>query len=456
MPASEPSISAPPATGEEALEGRYQSWGRYPRAAHRHLLAAYWRDQLPGILDGADAASLLPFGLGRSYGDCCLNDGRDLVDCSGLNRILQADWQTGRVRVEGGVSLADLLRVIVPRGWFLPVTPGTKFVTIGGAIANDVHGKNHHRAGTFGRHVTQILLQRSDAGAVLCSPEQEPEMFAATIGGMGLTGVIAWADVQLKPVRSNAIEVDTVPFRGLEEFVAISRSSDSQYEYTVAWLDLFSGRRTQGLFFLGNHAEHSVAEPSGRSITVPLDCPDFVLSKATIKLFNQAYYVAKSLAPRRAVSHYDPFFYPLDSVLQWNRIYGKRGLVQYQCVVPHAETAALEEMIARIGRSGHGCFLAVLKAFGDMPSPGLLSFPRPGLTLALDLPVRGERTLRLLDQLDEILAAVGGALYPAKDARMSSATYEVSFPRWRELREFIDPKCSSSFWRRVTGEECRT
>jgi FAD/FMN-containing dehydrogenase len=449
-----PAQTAQPET--RRAETQPQSWGRYPRAAHRHVFHANWRDQLPAILRDAEAGSLLPYGVGRSYGDSCLNDGRDLVVCSGLNRILDADWQSGRVRVESGVTLADLLPVIVPRGWFLPVTPGTKFVTIGGAIANDVHGKNHHRAGTFGRHVTQLQLQRSDAGAVRCSKEHEPELFAATIGGMGLTGVIEWAEVQLKAVPSNAIDVETLPFRGLEDFASISKESDSKFEYTVAWLDCLSGRRTRGLFFRGNHSSTGVTQPGSHTITVPMDCPDFVLSTATISLFNQAYYVAKLLAARRATVHYDPFFYPLDAVLEWNRVYGKRGLVQYQCVVPHSEARALEEMIDRIGHSGHGCFLAVLKAFGEASSPGLLSFPRPGLTLALDLPVRGEPTLRLLNDLDAILAEAGGALYPAKDARMSAATFAAGFPRWRELSEFLDPKCSSSFWRRVTGEACRT
>lgn len=444
---------APPQTASvaPAANASRQSWGRYPESEHRHVFCARWRDQLPSILDQADPHSLLPFGMGRSYGDSCLNSGRDLVDCSGLNRILHADWQSGRIRVEGGVTFADLLPVIVPRGWFLPVTPGTKFVTIGGAIANDIHGKNHHRAGTFGCHVRQFLLQRSDAGAVVCSPVVEPEMFSATIGGLGLTGVIAWAELQLKPVRSNAIDVETLPFAGLDEFSALSRASDASFEYTVAWLDCLSGRRTRGLLFRGNHAPDGVAQPSGRSLAVPLDCPDFLLSRASVRLFNQAYYAAKTLAPRRERVHYDPFFYPLDAVLQWNRVYGRRGLLQYQCVVPHGESRSLEEMIERIGRSGHGCFLAVLKAFGAVASPGLLSFPRPGLTLALDLPMRGERTLRLLDDLDQVLASAGGALYPAKDGRMSPETYAASFPRWRELREYLDPKCSSSFWRRVTG-----
>jgi FAD/FMN-containing dehydrogenase len=426
----------------------YQSWGRYPAATHRHVVKVFWADQLPNLLQRAESASLLPYGQGRSYGDSCLNQGRDLLDCSPMNRILDFDWETGRIRVEAGISLGDLLKIIVPQGWFLPVTPGTKFVTVGGAIANDVHGKNHHRAGTFGCHVEQIMLYRSDTENLVCSPSSHAELFAATIGGLGLTGIIAWADLRLKRIGGNAIAAEAIPFQDLDQFLALSAASDQNFEYTVAWVDCLSGTRLRGIFFRGNHAE-TIVRASGEQHSVPFVLPEFFLNRTAVKLFNDVYYRAQ----RTGVSlvHYDKFFYPLDSLSNWNRIYGKRGLVQYQCVIPHQQADLLKRMLELISSSGHGGFLAVLKAFGNTKSPGLLSFPRPGLTLALDMPMRGASILKLFDRMDELVLAAGGALYPAKDARMSRVMFQQSFPDWRNFVQFIDPKLSSSFWRRVAN-----
>ena len=436
----------------DALVDNYLSWGRYPRATHHRVQKVYWQDELPMLLQEADPGSLLPYGLGRSYGDVCLNDGHELIDFSNCNRVLGFDPQSGVIRVEGGASFADLLTVIVPRGWFLPVTPGTKFVTLGGAIANDVHGKNHHGAGTLGCHVSQMMLYRSDLGAVVCSPSRNFDLFRATIGWLGLTGVIGWADLRLKPVRSNLVEVGTILFRGMEEFLKLCHDSDRDFEYTVAWVDCFSGQQFRGVFFRGNHSERqSRAQRQGFAPGVPFDMPDWMLSKCSVRIFNWLYYCSQKLKTRRTCVHYDPFFYPLDSVPRWNLIYGRRGLVQYQFVIPQSSAEALERIMALIATCGHGSFLAVLKLFGSVASPGLLSFPRPGLTFALDFPMRGEPTLRLLDALDEIVFAAGGAIYAAKDARMSPRMFEASYPRWRELLPFIDVKCSSSFWRRVTG-----
>ena len=430
---------------------QYQSWGRFPKVEHRRVHKAFWRDQLPGILSAAEESSLLPRGMGRSYGDSCLNDTRDLLDCTPLNRILEFDWQTGRIRVEAGISLADLLQVIVPHGWFLPVTPGTKFVTIGGAIANDVHGKNHHRAGTFGSHVKQILIYRSDAAAVICSPTNNADLFGATIGGLGLTGIIAWAELQLKPISGNGIDTENVSFETLNEFLELSATSDSSHEYTVAWIDCLSGSNTRGIFLRGNHAAKDVARRS-RNFAVPFALPSFFLNRATVSLFNQLYYRSKARRKGVSIVHYEPFFYPLDELRKWNLLYGKRGFVQYQCVIPHERAAALEQIMVAVSASGYASFLSVLKSFADIPSPGLLSFPRAGLTLTLDLPMRGTSALRLLDSLDELVQQSGGAVYPAKDARMSARMFQASFPKWKEFETFIDPKFSSSFWRRVSTE----
>ncbi len=430
----------------------YFSWGRYPRAVHRKVKKVYWQDEIPRALRDAEPASVLPYGLGRSYGDVCLNDGRDLIDVAGCNRILGFDAQSGVIRIEAGMSLSELLEVIVPLGWFLPVTPGTKFVTIGGAIANDVHGKNHHRAGTLGCHVNRLLLYRSDCGPVVCSPTENADMFGATIGGLGLTGVIGWAELRLKKISGPFINAETILFRGLQEFLQLCRESDAEYDYTVAWVDCFSGKNFRGVFFRGNHSERQgKALKKNSSPAMPVDLPEWFLSGSAIRLFNSAYYTTQKLKPRRSVIPYDPFFYPLDSISAWNRIYGRRGLLQYQCVIPEQHADALEHMMALITSAGHGSFLAVLKRFGAVASPGILSFPRPGLTYALDFPMRGERTLRLLDRLDEIVSAAGGAIYAAKDARMSTEIFQASYPRWQEMRPYLDEKISSSFWRRVTG-----
>jgi FAD/FMN-containing dehydrogenase len=431
----------------------YHSWGRYPHVRHNAVYKASWADEIPSIVDQVDISGCLPYGLGRSYGDSCLNEGRTLLDCSRLNRILGFDRQTGRLWCEAGVSLADILEVAVPAGWFLPVTPGTKFVTIGGATANDVHGKNHHRSGTFGSHVIGLHLYRSDVEHVACSGNENREMFSATIGGLGLTGVILSAEIQMKPITGNLIAVETLPFCSLDEFISISNESDLSHEYTVAWIDCFSGERPRGIFFRGNHAADSVnTKRKGLSPRVPFAFPEWVLNHLTIQAFNTIYYRWNRLKSGKGNVHFDPFFYPLDSIQDWNLVYGKSGFVQHQCIVPNSAGKALEEMLRVVKKSGLGSFLAVMKRFGDRRSPGLLSFPRPGITLTLDFPVRGEKTLPLMESLDRIVLEAGGALYPAKDARMSPTMFESSFPNWRDFRRFIDPKLSSSFWRRVTRE----
>jgi len=433
--------------------GAYSSWGNYPRVEHSSVHKMYWTDQVKGIVDASPPQSLLAYGLGRSYGDSCLNQGRSLIDCSRLNRILAFDKKTGHLRCEAGTSLDEILKIGVPQGWFLPVTPGTKFVTVGGAIANDVHGKNHHRAGCFGNHVRSIRLLRSDCGPVTCSPQENADMFSATIAGLGLTGIILSAEIQLRPISSSQIESESIPFQSLDAFLQLSNESDQAFEYTVAWIDCFSNENLRGIFFRGNHAESGDLRPHREpGIAVPFVMPEALLNRLTVGLFNSAYYGWNSLRSRKARTHYDSFFYPLDAVRRWNLIYGRKGLLQYQFVLPPGNTSALSMILRTIREAGQGSFLAVLKRFGAIASPGILSFPRPGLTLALDFPVRGERTFRLMETLDRFVADAGGALYPAKDARMSPEMFKLSFPRWKEFQEYIDPKLSSSFIRRVVTE----
>jgi FAD/FMN-containing dehydrogenase len=436
----------------------HQSWGRYPRAKQAVRFVDWIPDPLPININDT---LLLPYGLGRSYGDCCLNDGGTLLDISRLDRFIHFNAEKGILRCEAGVTLADILELVVPKGWFLPVTPGTKFVTVGGAIANDVHGKNHHRAGTFGHHTLKFELVRSSGERILCSPSENPEWFNATIGGIGLTGLVTWAEIQLKWIRSAQLEVETIRFKNLSEFFSLSAESDRDFEYTVAWVDCFAmgGSLGRGIFMKGNHADIGQEASCGpvragrtRSFTIPFDAPDFLLNASFMKLYNSIYFHKQRGTRVRKILHYEPFFYPLDVLGQWNRLYGKRGFFQYQCVVPE-ETyrEAAQTILKTIAVSTQRVFLAVLKIFGTAQSRGMLSFPRKGLTLALDFPNQGQETLELFHRLDDIVSQAHGAVYPAKDARMSARSFEAFFPRWREFAQYVDPKFSSSFWRRVTG-----
>lgn len=429
------------------------SWGRYPRTRQTMIRCHDRHAVLP-----ATERLLLPYGNGRSYGDSCLNDGGALLQARELNRFIAFDPQTGVLRCEAGVLLSEILELVVPQGWFLPVTPGTQFVTVGGAIANDVHGKNHHRAGTFGAQVRAFELLRSDGSRHRCSPSDNPDWFAATVGGLGLTGLIVWAEIQLRRIANSWIASETIRFSNLEEFFTVSAASDRDYEYTVAWLDCASRDAAlgRGLFMRGNHAPALCATrphpPAGRP-SVPFAPPFSLVNRSSLRVFNTFYYHRQRAEMTRGIAHYAPFFYPLDRVRAWNRIYGQRGFLQYQCAIPPAHGhAALREVLERIAHSGTGSFLAVLKIFGTMPAVGWLSFPRSGVTLALDFPNQGAATFKLLESLDVVVEAAGGAVYPAKDARMSGARFRRFFPQWQRFSAYIDPRFSSSFWRRVMVE----
>ena len=423
------------------------AWGNLPAAPA--ALEPWWSERTAALPE--TGRSLLPYGNGRSYGDVCLNSGGALLRTRGLDRFIAFDPQTGVLACEAGVLLAGILDLFVPRGWFLPVTPGTRFVTVGGAIANDVHGKNHHGAGTFGRHVRRFELLRSDGSRRLCSPTENADWFAATIGGLGLTGLITWAEIQLGRIDSPAVVVENTRFSGLDEFFARNAQAAAQHEYTVAWIDCLAAT-PRGIFMAGDHAAagekaDKTATPPKPPLTFPLTLPISPINQLTLRAFNFAYHHRP--LPARAMVHYAPYFYPLDGILHWNRLYGRQGFYQYQCVLPLAARAALAELLRGIAASGQGSFLAVLKTFGDLPSPGLLSFPMPGMTLALDFPNRGEAVLALFARLDAIVAAAGGRLYAAKDARMSGDFFRRGYPRLGEFMNFIDPKLSSDFRRRV-------
>ncbi len=436
------------------MDATYQSWGRFPAARQSGVVPNHRDAPLP--LDRASGNTYLPFGNGRSYGDSCLNDGGVLIDCRGLDRVIAFDATAGVLRCEAGVLLADILPLILPEGWFLPVTPGTQFVTVGGAIANDVHGKNHHVAGTLGRHVRRFELLRSDGSRRICSPRKNTEWFRATVGGLGLTGVITWAEIQLKPVANAAIEQEVIRFSGLREFFELSRESEVSHEYTVSWVDSLAGGAAlgRGLFIRGNHAGEGagpVPGAPGRPVEFPLDPPFPLLNRLTLRAFNTLYYRKQLSKQKRALVHCEPFFYPLDRVRKWYRLYGPKGLLQHQSVIPHeAGEAAVRELLERSLNAGAGSFLTVLKEFGPLPSAGMMSFPRPGVTLTLDFANRGRKTLALLDELDSVVREAGGAVNPYKDARMSAESFQAFFPQWRAFTAYADPCFSSSFWRRVT------
>ena len=431
----------------------YGSWGRL-NVPVQHVLRPRHRDEaLPRCVD---PRGWLAYGNGRSYGDSCLNDGGLLIDTRGLDRFIAFDADTGVLECEAGILLSDILDVFVPRGWFLPVTPGTQYVTLGGAIANDVHGKNHHGAGTFGCHVERLQLLRSRDARLSCAASENSELFGATIGGLGLTGLIETAAIRLRRIPSPMVDVETVRFAALDEFFDLVAQSDGRFEYTVAWVDAMAPAKHQGrgLFMRGNHAAAGDAASARRSgaLAFPFDAP-IVPNPLTLRALNALYYHHQRQRRVSALQHYCKFFYPLDALRDWNRIYGKRGFFQFQCVVPNTGAReSIRALLDALRASGHGSALAVLKRFGDARSPGMMSFPRPGVTLAVDVPNAGEATLSLLMRLESITMDVGGALYPAKDARMSPAAFRRSFPALATFQQYVDPDCSSSFWRRVT--EC--
>ena len=357
----------------------------------------------------------------------------------------------GVLRAESGVSLAEVLELVIPQGWFLQVTPGTRFVTLGGAVANDVHGKNHHCAGSFGHHVTALELLRSDGTRLECRPGQSnADWFRATVGGLGLTGLIVWVEIQLARIRTPCMWTVNRRFKHIDGYWELDAELGQRHSHGVAWVDCLRGGR--GIYSAADFAGHGqtcAPEPSSRR-SMPVDPPISLVNGLTLRAFNLAYFhrtiVASGASPALA------FFYPLDRVLHWNRIYGRRGFFQYQCVLPPATMRdASRTLLDRIARHAMGSFLAVFKTFGSQAPAGLLSFPRPGATLALDFPNQGERTLHFFDELDAIVFEAGGALYPAKDARMPARMFQHSFPRLQEFTRYLDPAFSSSFWRRVQG-----
>lgn len=433
------------------------SWGRVPRC-RQHAAGLSWQDQAAPLLREAAArhGSVLVRGMGRSYGDCGLNPEGAVVATTRLDRLIAFDPATRRLRAEAGVTLAALLRFLLPQGFFLPVVPGTALVTLGGAIANDVHGKNHRTAGTFGRWVRRIALLRSDGSEHQLEADGDGGLFAATIGGIGLTGLIRWAEIEVVPVPGPAMETETRPFGSLEEGLALAAEPDPAWTHDVAWVDCNAtgpglGR---GLMFHGRHAPGAArGELGAPRIEVPDAVPGWAMNGLTMKAFNALYAaLGRRRAGRMRREHVAPYFFPLDRIGAWNRLHGRRGFFQHQSVLPWpAARPVLREMLRGMAAAGEGSPLAVQKAFGELPSPGLMSFPMPGVTLTLDLRNRGGATDRLLARLDALVREAGGRIYPAKDARMDAATFRAGYPRWEHFATFVDPAFSSGFWRRMTA-----
>lgn len=428
------------------------TWGRVIRAPSE-VARPVWRDQLAEAVAGvaAGANGGLAAGLARSYGDSGVNPGGRVIDMTGLDRVHAFDAGTGVLRADAGMSLDAVIRLGAPRGFFPPVVPGTKNVTLGGAVANDVHGKNHHRAGTFGAHVRRLGLRRTDGAAhelALGDP-----LFAATVGGLGLTGIIEWVELQLAPVAGAWLDGEDIAFGSLADFFALAAESEASHQHTVAWVDCTAqgAGLGRGSFSRANWSADTDRTPHRPpKLAVPLDAPSFLMNTLTLKGFNALNYQLARMRAGRRRTHYEQAFFPLDAIGGWNRLYGARGFYQHQCAIPDAVARdAIGALLDEIARSGEGSFLAVLKTLGDVASPGLLSFPMKGVTLALDFPNRGADTLTLLERLDVIVREAGGRLYPAKDGRMSAETFKAGYPRLDEFIPHLDPGLSSGFWRRV-------
>ncbi|CAM5507610.1 FAD-binding oxidoreductase [Streptomyces viridochromogenes] len=428
-------------------------WGRTAPTTSL-LIRPRTYEEAAAAIRGCGARGGIPRGLGRAYGDAAQNAGGAIFDMTALDRVHAVDAAGGVVSCDAGVSLHRLMEVLLPLGWFVPVTPGTRYVTVGGAIGADIHGKNHHVSGSFSRHVLSLELLTAD-GDIRTVPRGTP-LFDATTGGMGLTGVILTATLQLQPVRTSLMTVDTERASDLDDVMARMTATDDQYRYSVAWIDLLARGAATGRAVLtrGDHAplealpkgtrarRHPLAFRPSRLPAVPAVLPEGLLSRRTVGWFNELWYRKAPRARTGQLQRLSAFFHPLDGVPHWNRIYGRGGFVQYQFTVGHGQEDTLRRIVRRV--SDHRCpsFLAVLKRFGDA-DPGWLSFPQPGWTLALDIPAGLPGLGALLDTLDEDVAAAGGRVYLAKDSRLRPELLAAMYPRlddFRALRARLDPR----------------
>ena len=405
-------------------------WGRYPQQeAYLHAPASCASLELTAKQQN----SVLARGMGRSYGDSA--NALNVLQTTYINHFIEFDKATGKLTAEAGITLREILEVIVPSGWFLPVTPGTSYVTLGGAIASDVHGKNHHLAGTFGQHVTSLNILLGTGEVVTTSPQHHADLFHATCGGMGLTGVIISATIQLLPITSSLISQKTIKADFIEEACEVF-DANRDATYSVAWIDCLSKGKSLGrsVIMLGEHSEQGGLEIDTRQkVSVPFSTPSVLLNSLTMKAFNAAYWHKSKHSVSQTVGLM-PYFYPLDAIGEWNRLYGKKGFVQFQCVLPKLDGVAnMRKLLTEISNSGEGSFLAVLKQFG-VANKNLLSFPVEGYTLALDFKV-SEVAIKTVKKLEDMVVEMGGRLYITKDAVMQESTFKATYPNWEKFEE---------------------
>ncbi len=436
--------------GEPNKTVQLSGWGRIAPETCRVYRPERQRD-LRTVLAEAPDEPLIARGWGRSYGDAAVNTA-GVADMTRLNRMLDFDPRTGLLECEAGVGLDEIIETFLPRGFFLPVTPGTKYVTVGGAIANDVHGKNHHRDGAFSRFVRGLELLTASGESLTCSPDENADIFWATVGGVGLTGMILSAKIELMRVDNAYVCVDYRRCPDLEAALSCMNDLDETYPYSVAWVDCMATGRALGRSVLmhGRHAPIDMLPPEWAArplyvaarakIPVPVDFPEFALNPWSIQAFNSVFY-RRHPDQMGVVVDYDKYFYPLDGLRNWNRMYGKRGFVQYQATVPLEQAAGLTRLLEKLSAARRASFLAVLKRFGDA-GPGLLSYPLKGYTLALDIPNHAG-LFPFLEELDRLVLDHGGRLYLAKDAAMSPESFTAMYPQagvFREIRDRLDPR----------------
>jgi decaprenylphospho-beta-D-ribofuranose 2-oxidase len=423
------------------MKKQIANWGNYPVMESDEKSFGF-EDELKEIIKDNDG--FIPRGNGRCYGDASL--GAKTISTLKYDKILSFDVENGIFDCQSGLTLDSVLEVIVPKGWFLPVTPGTKFITVGGAVGSDVHGKNHHVDGSFSNHITEMNIILAGGETITCSPQLNSDLFEATCGGMGLTGMITRVKFRLKKIESSYIRQKQIKAENLEEVIRLF-DQYKHFTYSVAWIDCLKKGKNFGrsILILGEHATASdlnekqkqapLQLPKKKQITFPFNLPSWVLNSFTVKAFNFLYYTKNTKKELNNTVSYEPFFYPLDAILHWNRGYGKKGFVQYQFVLPLDAKQGLIEILQHISDKGLGSFLAVLKVFGDQQS--IISFPKQGYTLALDFPVR-DGLFAFLDELDQVVLKYGGRLYMSKDARMKPEVLVAGYPELGKFKEIVN------------------